>query len=278
MSELLQDLTLTTENVLLPNGTTIIGGSGTRVFSADPPAIGSAFVAPWGQGQYSNIILTSITTVPHYVEGGGWKPRFICNYETNPELLDDDTEDAFNLRPTPPITPESISYTAGVGAVTIDAGGGEWREATSAEPSGDFKDSPIFVGKAIARVAEGSFTIPKIVSESQARAFIQGIIPKLGKINSSAYKGFNKGQVLFTSVDGSSRLNRQGNVEYLFRAVYQWRVINGINTANNVITEDDWNYVYGQRGWIKPVQTVFDPSTGSAEAINFIHSRGDISI
>lgn len=263
MTELLEQLTITTQNVELPDGSTVLGGTGTRSFIDGAPALDSAFETPWGD-TYNNIVCKSITRIPYYVDGG-WKPKFIANYET---LIPEDSSFEIQRRPR---VEEQRSFSGGVGTVTIDATGGEWRLTDTAEPSGDRKNDPRLIGKTTARVAEGTFSLPKVLNATDPNAFVTSMLPKLGKINAGSFMGFAKGQVLCETFSGSSRISSSGNVQWLFNIIYHWKVVGG------GVIEDDWNYIYGPTGWKKPVQTVADAS-GSAEAINFIYSRGDISV
>lgn len=265
--ELVQDLSLTVENVVLPGGGTVVGGSGTRSFTESAPAIGTSFVAPWGS--YPNIICKSITTSPHYIDGTGWAPKYVANYSTIEPSVSGGESWTISTRVRPE---EQISFNASVGAVSIDANGGNWRLTTDAEPSGEMKNKPKMTGKTTARVAEGTFTLPKVVQSSTPNATVATFIPKLGRINDGAFYGFSKGQVLFESFTATNRTAPSGVMQWLFNVVYHWKVIGGS------VSDDDWNYVYSELGWRKPVQTVNDPSTGSFQAINFMYSRTDISI
>jgi len=272
--ELLQELSLTLENILLADGTTIIGGQGTRCFSANPPAIGSAMVVPWGQTTYPNIILKSITTTPYFVDGI-WKPKYVCNYETNPALLIN-RGDSWRMS-TQLSTLEQRSFTAGVQAVTLDAAGGQWRLTNSANiPAGDVGGYTRYNGKAVALASTGTFTIPKIIQGSSPDSFIASLIPKLSKLNSDTFNGFPRGGVLLESFDASNRRSESGAKQWLFTLNYHWKVINGKDVANQSITTDAWNFVYTEEGWAKPLQTITTMS--GTTAVGFIYEHANISV
>jgi hypothetical protein len=258
-----------------------VKGQGVRVFAevgtgaalnqplvSSLPELGDVFIDPADTaGDYSNIKLTKIQYNRTHAACGAGKTA-TCTYTSK-----DNDDDTFG------------SFTGGLRVETIEAAS-DWAWFTDNNSTGDTGLSD--VSKMYGRVdqdlpfyiANGTFSKRVIKSDNEFEGWREELIKIVGCINSTAYEGFNVGQVLLQTFSATKRFNEFAMAEWAVDIEFAWQVIRDVTMGSN--GHDDWQflpvskYVNG-REWARPVLVTRSEGMGIVQADQFIYPYADFS-
>lgn len=262
MAELLQSqqLTLTTSSTSVSSF-----GTGTRSFfgTTGLPQIGDAYYDAITSNTYPNIIANQVTSVP--AEDSTGEKIYTVTYDRVNRNI------SYNYGIVNEL--DSQTFEGGVNALSIESvkgatEPGAWLEAPASHTIGSsIAGLAKMAGRMTVAIITGTTTKTFVKSEAQKNAFINDYLGKAGKINSSVYLNFDKGNLLLGTINGNNRLTETGEVEWVFTVNYHWRIIPGFSQYG-------WQYVWSADSgtWTAPVL-----SDGSV-SVRKLYTEADISL
>lgn len=248
-----------------PDGLGNYIGSGTQVYIENPngsvtdlPLIGTDFLDIGTSITYPGIKLQSITiTHNHKADGNGRMAT--CNYSSTEVQKPSTESDVFG------------SYTGNLKTVSQDSktnGNNNWAFyrgnllGNDAGWSADVANSSGIAGNSLQwLIPQGSFKKRYIATtDEDFNSFKSDFVNVAGKINTTAFDGFDVGNVLLTSFDAEKQF-QEGSEKWFIYCNYNWQIIPEVGG------QDCFQYipsaVYDVEIFLRPVKVERSPGTGT---------------
>jgi len=211
------------------------------------PDIGDAFKNPVSGTTFNNCLCITRDREAFFPDPdnrANWSEKIVCNFGTgsvsSDRLATDEEERRFQLGGEIITIDDPINWT--------------WNL------QGDPLDQPAFLSNVM-----GSFTRQRQLGSDAAKEtwVTNRLEVYAGCINTAKFEGFREGSVLFQGVSGGgTQYDSQGSKFWLFELSFAFRIIRaagGEDYAGDLITKDDWLYLWnkdaggaGQGAWDQP--------------------------